>query len=423
LQHRNQLKPVKITMKICFFSYEYPDETDFGEIGRSIYYAARGMRDLGHEVWVVAGAVKNKHELREEDGIRVMRSKINGDDSYLNMIRKKLSSRQLYRFQSRLESAYTIYRSYEELRLTNDFDVIEMPERGCEGFFIGRHASDVRKIMRLHSPLFMTAPYCSINEDDLSFSEKIENAPMRYADAVTAPSIYVAAHAQRRLGLDKEIYVAPNGVDVDEIDRVPKINVREKFGVPADAKIVFFTGRLERRNGTHLLADIVPAVLKQHPEAFFVVAGRNYKDLDFDIEYELARRGVQDRIILPGKIDHHTTVNFMRDCEIFIYTSLWSNSPVSVLEAMACRAPIVSFESGGVVEMVENGVNGLLVKNNQSDLFADGLNELLGDSLRAAEMGQRGREDVMDYFDNKTTAKRMLKIYSFRGAKVMHKGR
>ena len=229
-------------MKICFLSYEYPKETGFGGIGMYTYYSARALHDLGHEVWVISGAVSPKHELREIDGIKVMRSKLNGHDSYLTRMRQRLGRRQSFYFLNRLETGYTMYRCYEELKLTNEFDVIEMPENGGEGFFLNRHTNGERKIVKLHSPMFLTAPYYSMENYDAESAEKIDLAALKYADTIVASSQYVADEVKKHISLEKDIYVVPNGIDLKAVENTPELNVRSKYNISPEKEIIFFSG-------------------------------------------------------------------------------------------------------------------------------------------------------------------------------------
>jgi starch synthase len=114
----------------------------------------------------------------------------------------------------------------------------------------------------------------------------------------------------------------------------------------------------------------------------------------------------------------------MTHAAVFCCPSVYEPFGIVILEAMACEAPVVATATGGIPDVVEDGVTGLLVPFEPNtdrtapvdpDRFADDLagrvNELLGDPERAREMGRAGRRRVLERFTWGMVADRTLGLY------------
>jgi glycosyltransferase involved in cell wall biosynthesis len=102
-----------------------------------------------------------------------------------------------------------------------------------------------------------------------------------------------------------------------------------------------------------------------------------------------ARLGVSDRVYLPGLC--RDVAQLLSACDIFVLASDWEGVPVAVIEAMAARLPVVATAVGGVGELVEADVTGILVPPGDAQALAGALADLAGDPERRLGMGERGR--------------------------------
>jgi glycosyltransferase involved in cell wall biosynthesis len=102
-----------------------------------------------------------------------------------------------------------------------------------------------------------------------------------------------------------------------------------------------------------------------------------------------------------------------------VIPSLEEGFGIPAAEAMGCETPVVASDAGGLPEVVEDGVTGLIVPRGDSNALADAMGSLLADPARRAEMGRAGRERALRLFDWDRTAEQFEKIY----ASVMARGR
>ncbi|MDD1744002.1 MAG: glycosyltransferase family 4 protein [Methanomassiliicoccales archaeon] len=102
----------------------------------------------------------------------------------------------------------------------------------------------------------------------------------------------------------------------------------------------------------------------------------------------------------------------------FILPSYSESFPMTILEAMACKIPVVATEVGGIPEMIENGRNGLLFRPGDSKGLSDNLLRILGDNSYASKLGENGRERICEEFTSTKMASSTAEMYR----KVMEVG-
>src|SRR5688500_8467772 len=120
-------------MKIALVSFEYPPETGFGGIGTYTWYQARGLAKIGHDVHVLAGATSpTPLSTRTSDhGVTVHRFQAGGA---LMKAFAALNRHRLWWSKSRLQTGLSMYRGLTALADKHQFDVIEFPECGGDGW-------------------------------------------------------------------------------------------------------------------------------------------------------------------------------------------------------------------------------------------------------------------------------------------------
>jgi L-malate glycosyltransferase len=179
----------------------------------------------------------------------------------------------------------------------------------------------------------------------------------------------------------KKIAIVPNGVDFDRL--LPRV-VRGRL------RKVVVVANLRHEKGHDVLIDAAARVLRRFPDASFNLVGSGP-------EYERLRalaqtRGVSHAVTFLG---HREDVPaHLADADIFVLPSRTEAFPNAVLEAMATGLPVVASAVGGLLELVEDGRNGLLVRSGDPVALADGLCRLMADSALAAHLGDAARDAV-----------------------------
>jgi glycosyltransferase involved in cell wall biosynthesis len=146
--------------------------------------------------------------------------------------------------------------------------------------------------------------------------------------------------------------------------------------------------------GIDVTIEALPAVARTAPEVTYRVVGGG------DDEPRLRKlaedSGVADRVQFAGVVGHERLTEEYRACELFVLPSKGEGFGLALLEAMAFSKPVVASAVGGPLDVVEDGVSGVLVADD-ADLPTV-LADLLADPQRAAAMGERGRERAAEEF-------------------------
>lgn len=177
----------------------------------------------------------------------------------------------------------------------------------------------------------------------------------------------------------------PNGVDTAAFQR-PEARaawrIAEGFG--ADEVLIASVGRLDPQKNPLALIE----AFAQVPVGRLAMAGEG--SLMEAAREKAERLGVEERVRFLGV--RADVAEMLSACDIFALASDWEGSPLAVLEAMAAGLPVVATAVGGVPELVEDGVTGILAPPGDVQALASALEALVGDPQRRREMGQAARE-------------------------------
>jgi len=215
----------------------------------------------------------------------------------------------------------------------------------------------------------------------------------RLADAVFAVSNEVRDYYCRATGFARNrMLVIPNGIDVRRIDEADTGGAREEFGIGVDDFLIGTVARLDATKDTITLA-------RAFARLYFAQASPNLKLLivgDGDeraaIENFAAERGLLGAVIFTGV--RHDTPRLLRAMNLFALSSLSEGMPITVLEAMAARLPVVATKVGALPEMIEEGVTGFLVEPKDDQALAERFARLCSNRDLARQFGQAGRAAV-----------------------------
>jgi glycosyltransferase involved in cell wall biosynthesis len=198
------------------------------------------------------------------------------------------------------------------------------------------------------------------------------------ADGVIAVSRASAVEVQRILGFES-IGVVPNAA--------PSIDA-SATGRPSDdarPNIVYLGGFANPVKGSDVLLEALPRVLAAHPQADVLLAGPG--------EPPAAAQALLDhpRVRWAGYLEGEGKAAAMRDAQVFVMPSISEGMPVALLEAMAYGLAIVATRVGGIPEVVEEGVDAVLVNPQDAEALASALDDMLSDPVRRGMLGTAAR--------------------------------
>jgi phosphatidylinositol alpha-mannosyltransferase len=205
--------------------------------------------------------------------------------------------------------------------------------------------------------------------------------------------------------LGGDAVIIPNGVHVDAFAHGPTLPGRRRgVGGPT----IGFLGRYdEPRKGLPVLLEAMRTVVRHHPGAQLLIAGRG----DPDAVHELLGDDVRPHVSLLGTLSEADKGAFLRSVDVYCAPNLLGESfGIILIEALAAGAPIVASDLDAFASVLEDGAAGVLVRRGDARELAGALVELLGDPGRREHLSAVGAE-VAAAYDWSVIARRILAVY------------
>jgi glycosyltransferase involved in cell wall biosynthesis len=206
----------------------------------------------------------------------------------------------------------------------------------------------------------------------------------------------------------EKIDVIYSSTDVEHCARAKRVpGLRDELGIPDGARVVGNVAALVGHKGQAYLLEAAAGVLKECPEAFFLILGEG------ELRAELAARardlGIDARVSMPGFRDDPLAC--MKELDVFVMSSWGEGMGSVVCEAMALELPIVVTRAGGLPEVIEHEVSGLTVPPRDPEALAAAILRLLNAPAEAATLAASARGAVERRFSVETMVDRTLLLY------------
>ena len=180
------------------------------------------------------------------------------------------------------------------------------------------------------------------------------------ANAITGPSEKCSEYLSSA-GVKLPVNVIPNPVELDDFspehfDPEQKRAIREKFGIPQDAFVVVFVGRLGREKSIDLLIDYWNQSVKADENMYlFIIGGGPEEQVLRD---QIAALGCGDRVIMSGRVEHPELPPYLLASDIYVTASLSDTNSISMLEGMAAGLPVLQRRDPINADQIKDGENG-----------------------------------------------------------------
>ena len=198
-----------------------------------------------------------------------------------------------------------------------------------------------------------------------------------------------SAETLRSYGYKGEIQVMPNGTDIHTLSDEKAAEAVERYGLAGDEPVLLFVGQMNWKKN---LRRILEACAKLDRPFRLVLAGQGPHEKE--IRQLAEKLGIGEQTHYTGHITDHDTLNGLyRRADLFLFPSLYDNSPLVIREAAAMGTPSVTVQGSSAAECIEDGVNGLLCQDDSDDL-AQVVNAALADPAALARMGERAKATI-----------------------------
>jgi glycosyltransferase involved in cell wall biosynthesis len=225
-----------------------------------------------------------------------------------------------------------------------------------------------------------------------------------------APSRWMAELTSRSsIGQKARIVHIPNPINTASFIPGDPLKARKKNGFPDDKKLILFGAYnlTDPRKGFLRLVDALKILKVKSPrligEIGLVLFGKTTERILKDIPVP---------VIHLGRInDEDQLIGVYQSCDLLVAPSEQDNLPNVIMEAMACGLPVVSFNVGGISDLVVHQENGWLAEYPDTDSIAEGIQEMLSDQKKIAEMKFNSRKRIEDNFSYARVAQQYLEVY------------
>ncbi|MBI3582436.1 MAG: glycosyltransferase family 4 protein [Nitrospinae bacterium] len=402
-------------MNVLFLSKEYPPETGWGGIGTYVYNIAHALSERGDSVHILSLAYKTHPEYKEQ--------KIGKGSIHIHRINPirfptPILNRFFFRSLEIIKYNLSIILKIKKLLNSEKFDIIEAPEWRSEAFLLSFiKPKGVPLVIKCHSPsVLLNEVYKNPPTLDSRCVDWIERAAIRNANLVISPSKSLADIVSEKMGIKREgIRIIPNPIDTETFS--PVLSPLAPCPLPLAPLKVLFVGRLDRLKGTHIFAEAIPFILKVVPDVSITLIGRdtntgqNNSSMKSFLE-SLIPEKIRDKVIFTGNIERGRLVDYYRESAICVAPSLYENFPNTVLEAMSCGKAVVASNTGGIPEVIEDGISGLLVKTGDAKDLAEKVIMLLKKRDMRENIGINARKRIESLYSKAAVAKNVEEVYA-----------
>jgi glycosyltransferase involved in cell wall biosynthesis len=236
----------------------------------------------------------------------------------------------------------------------------------------------------------------------IHFQRVLERRLLPRIDGIIAGS-EAAADRIESMGYSGPLEIAPeSGVNIETFTPNQTVSgLRNRFGIPQDATVVLYAGRLVKEKGIELLIDAAPDVIAENPDTHILILGEG--DREVYLEDQIEASEVSDAVTLITDQQPYAEMPAIHSlASVFVYpsrtTETWAEQfGFAVAEAMSCGVPVITTECGALPHVVRD--TGLVCPENNSEAIRDSLLSLLDDEKWRTELGQLARERAVTEFN------------------------
>jgi len=409
-------------MKIIYFSWEFPPKI-VGGLGTFAMEITQHLVKIGNEVVVFTLCDdKNTPTVDNWHGVEVHRPRILDFSQVFSLF----ADYELRSWGEHIKFFADVitYNTLSATKLVNQlvgkdnrkFDIIDAHDwLGVSG------AVGVKKCLNI--PLIFHVHSTEKGRTSGKGSRVIEE--LEYLGGEEADCIITVSHAMeeelRRLGFPRnKIRVCWNGVDTkkynpDNISKKEIQNIRERYGIAKDEKMLLFVGRLVTVKGVQNLIEAMPEVLNEFPKTKLVILGKG--DLEEDLKNRVKNHGLERNVLFRFEfVPEEERIAHYAASDIVVLPSLYEPFGIVCTEAMAMKKPVVvgARDTNGMREQVISSGDkqcGMHINPFDPHDIAWGIKELLGAKEGLVEIGENGRKVVLENFTWPIIAKKTYDIY------------
>lgn len=388
-----------------------------GGQGVYLFYLARELHRLGHEVHAIVGPPYPdipdgvvEHRVENLNFLEFGFPKQEPFKLFTLLNLYELAVTQLGMFPEMFSFSLRAYQKVRQLIRRHRFDIIHDNQTLGYGVLMMK-AFDIPVVATVHHPLPID------KKTDLAYMDKtgarihrilfypfvMQHLVTRGMDRVITVSENAARETMGAFRVPREkIRVVYNGIDTE------MFNSRDGVG-KEKGRIIVVANSADRKKGIVYLLRAVQ-LLREEMDVKLTIVDKGLPDNKYTPAL-VSRYGLDGSVTFTGRLSVEELVRHYSRAEVAAVPSLYEGFGLPAAEAMSCGVPVVSTNAGALPEVVEDGRGGILVQPRDSRALAAAIRRLLTDEELRTEMGREGRRMVKERFDWAEAAKRTVEVY------------
>ena len=352
------------------------------------------MASRGHQVEVFSGTIE------------AVPSRLEIEDYFLNLI--PAATKEEFRIN--------VLPAFIERHQLVSFQIIESPEYGADALNIKKAFPEIPLTLKLHTPSFLTG---ELNDYKKSWTDKsrfiiggllqgkiskpywvykrdedVEFELFNLAETASSYSRSLAEIVSKRWVSNKLITVIPPPFKISQ----RLLNVNSPKNLSMDVTVTFI-GKLEKRKGVLDLMNAIPGVLKKIPETRFCFVGKALSSPEPNTNMEsYIKKKLKNHLnslIFTGFKEYDGLPEIIEKSQICIFPSLWEAFGFVCLESMAAGRAVIGTNNGGMAEIIEHNIDGILIPQNSPQAIQKAIIDLILHTKKRESIGLAARKKIL----------------------------
>jgi glycosyltransferase involved in cell wall biosynthesis len=212
-------------------------------------------------------------------------------------------------------------------------------------------------------------------------------------------------------GLDSKIItLIRNGINLDFFQPGDSMKVRKKLGLKNDRLILLSIGSLNKNKNHALLINAFSEIVTSKSSLHLYIIGKGKEQNR--LKKKIKELKLEQKITLLGLLDHKSISEWLKAADIFILPSQNEGTPNSLLEAMASGLPVIASQVGGIPELIQENIEGLLFKSDSKEDLKEKLYKLIKDNQLQEFLGKNAQKKIATHYDSwKNQSEKLLALY------------
>ncbi len=194
------------------------------------------------------------------------------------------------------------------------------------------------------------------------FDHTLGRLLLRLPDRIIALTEHNRQLLLQRGASPNKIVSVPNGVNFDEYANLQR-SERILDDLCTEGPVLLYVGRIDWNKQLEKVIFSMPLILKEFPRAKFVIIGPDYANYASNLMNLAGKLKVEDSLVVVGKVSREKLLEFYSIADVFLLPSSYEGFGLSMLEAISSKIPVIVSSSGGPGDILNHGVNAMLLKS------------------------------------------------------------